>query len=93
MLWRVMQIAAWPPMTYCLFAMALIAKWTIWFPIMILRHGRRGAIDAALAGCPDPGSFQDVPLKTRAVPAGPPEAADRQTAIDDKELVTPQPSY
>jgi hypothetical protein len=93
MLWRIMQIAAWPPMTYCLSAMVLIAKWTIWFPVMVLRHGRHGAIDAALAGRTDPGAFQNVTQTTRVVPAGLPDAADRQTAIDDKKLVASQPSY
>ena len=53
MLWRIAQIAAWPPITYCLFAMALTAKWMIWFPIMVLRHGLHGAIDAAVAGRAD----------------------------------------
>ena len=77
MVWRIMQLAAWPPITYCLVVMVLVAKWTIWFPIMVLRHGRHGAIDAALAGRVDAGSFQDVNRNTRVVLAASPGAADR----------------
>ncbi len=31
-----------------LFSLVLLAKWAVWFPIMLARHGLNDALDAAL---------------------------------------------
>jgi hypothetical protein len=42
----------WPPLFYSALAIVLLCKWALWFPVMVVRLGLHGALDAALA-CPD----------------------------------------
>ena len=37
-----------PPIFYCLYAIVLLTKWAVWFPIMLIRFGLNAALDAAL---------------------------------------------
>lgn len=37
-----------PPSSYCILGIVLLAKWFMWFPIMLTRYGLNDALDAAL---------------------------------------------
>jgi hypothetical protein len=48
-MWSVARaVLRFPPMFYLLFGMVLVCKWAGWFPIMVVRHGLKDALDAAL---------------------------------------------
>jgi hypothetical protein len=37
-----------PPSSYCILGIVLLAKWIVWFPLMLIRYGFNDALDAAL---------------------------------------------
>jgi hypothetical protein len=48
-MWSVARtVLRFPPMFYFLFGTVLVCKWFGWFPIMVVRHGLKDALDAAL---------------------------------------------
>jgi hypothetical protein len=48
-MWWIGAALEWPPLMFCLRSVASASKWTIWFPIMVVRHGIDEAWWAALS--------------------------------------------
>jgi hypothetical protein len=46
-MWRLALVLRWPPARHVVFGIVLIFKWAVWFPVMVIRHGFSGALDAA----------------------------------------------
>lgn len=47
MWWRIAGLSRWRPVQHVLLGIVLLFKWVVWFPVMVIRHGFSGALDAA----------------------------------------------
>ncbi len=61
-MWAIAGVMNWPPMFYSALAIVLLCKWTIWFPVMVIRHGLQGALDAAVT-CPGGAAGRSVTVR------------------------------
>jgi hypothetical protein len=46
-MWRIAGLLRWRPVQHVLLGIVLLFKWVAWFPVMVIRHGFSGALDAA----------------------------------------------